>query len=120
MVFCSKHIRIVQIQMVNCFAGFFYLKLNLIQGKKVPTRAYVPNLTLSARFGHNYYDQRLSNSSCAERKHKNKIKHKHYKLCVQSFPPPTILSSSFPVYFSIPFLYLLLLLFLFSLLSFSF
>ena len=32
-----------------------------ITGKKDPNRAYVPNLTLSVRFGHKYDDQRFSN-----------------------------------------------------------
>jgi len=52
--------------------------LSEFQGKKVPTRAYVPNLTLSVRFGHTYYDLCFSNSFCA--KYQNIIKHKeNYK-----------------------------------------
>ena len=43
-----------------------------VQEKKVPTHAYVPNLTPSVRFGHKYYDQRLSNSSCAQSKYQLK------------------------------------------------
>ena len=41
----------------------------LFQGKKVPNRVYVPNQTLSVRFGHKYCDQRFSNSSCVEFKY---------------------------------------------------
>ena len=38
----------------------------ILQGKKVPKRAYVRNLKLSARFGHKYDYQRFSNSPCAD------------------------------------------------------
>ena len=47
-------------------------KLNLVQGKNVPNRAYVLNLTLSVRFGHKYYDRRFSNFSCAGTKYQIK------------------------------------------------
>ena len=43
--------------------------LLLLQGKKVLNRAYVSNLTLSVKFGNNYYYQRFSTSSCAESKY---------------------------------------------------
>ena len=48
-----------------------------LQGEKVSNLAYVPNLTLSVRFGHKNYDQRFSNSSCAKSKYKLKSYFQH-------------------------------------------